>query len=121
MKKTKPSTQTSRFKRHFNAQIDTRRADVILIICFFISGLTDAGAYNAWKVFLSMQVSYATFLPQYFWLGCMAVLQRGGKSGTFPELVFGCRGRDAFLTGVLQWEVGFVQDLDLLDEGLPVA
>lgn len=75
--KSKDSSRSSRFKRHFNAQIDTRRADVILIICFFISGLTDAGAYNAWNVFLSMQVSYAVFLPSVG-MGFMAILQRGG-------------------------------------------
>lgn len=65
MAKSKTSTWNFRMKRHFNAQIDTRRADVILIICFFISGLTDAGAYNAWNVFLSMQVSYTAFFSAF--------------------------------------------------------
>ncbi|TID22091.1 hypothetical protein E6O75_ATG10885 [Venturia nashicola] len=61
MAKSIPSTWSSKFKRHFNAQIDTKRADIILIICFFVSGLTDSGAYNAWNIFLSMQTGNTIF------------------------------------------------------------
>ncbi|QDS71856.1 hypothetical protein FKW77_009993 [Venturia effusa] len=61
MAKKKSATRNSTLKRYLNAQIDTRRADVVLIICFFISGLTDAGAYNAWRIFLSMQTGNTIF------------------------------------------------------------
>lgn len=39
-----------------NTNIHTNRADVLLIISFFISGMIDAGAYNAYECFTSMQV-----------------------------------------------------------------
>lgn len=47
---------TARLARHLTAEINTRHADLVLIVCFFVSGLIDAGAYNAFYVFTSLQV-----------------------------------------------------------------
>lgn len=43
-------------KDYLTADIDTRWADLILIVCFLIAGLIDSGAYNAYECFTSMQV-----------------------------------------------------------------
>jgi hypothetical protein len=45
-------------KQYLEAEITTRWADLTLIVCFFISGIIDAGAYNAYECFCSMQVCH---------------------------------------------------------------
>ncbi len=52
----KNSSHLSSFARRLNEPIDTRWADLVLLVCFFVSGLVDAGAYNAYENFASMQV-----------------------------------------------------------------
>lgn len=54
--KTTDVSMSAKLKEHVNADIDTRWADLVLIVCFFISGSIDAGAYNAYECFSSMQV-----------------------------------------------------------------
>jgi hypothetical protein len=46
-----------RTKTYLTADVSTRWADLVLMVCFFISGLVDSGAYNAYSCFVSMQVS----------------------------------------------------------------
>ena len=48
---------TTKLKAFLVADVDTRWADLILIVLFFISGSIDAGAYNAYECFTSMQVT----------------------------------------------------------------
>jgi hypothetical protein len=50
-------------KAYLSADISTGWADLVLLACFFISGMVDAGAYNAYECFVSMQV-------------CLSVLSR---------------------------------------------
>ncbi|KAK3697798.1 hypothetical protein LTR37_017263 [Vermiconidia calcicola] len=52
---------SAKLKRYLNADIGTRWADMILVVCFFISGLIDAGAYNAYGCFSSMQTGNTVF------------------------------------------------------------
>lgn len=42
-------------RRYLNAQIDTKWADLILLACFFCSGLIDSMAFNMYGCFVSMQ------------------------------------------------------------------
>ncbi|OTB01059.1 hypothetical protein M426DRAFT_225329 [Hypoxylon sp. CI-4A] len=42
--------------------ISRRHSDVILLICSFISGSCDSGAFNAWSCFVSMQTGNTIFL-----------------------------------------------------------
>ncbi|KAK5118858.1 hypothetical protein LTR62_000067 [Meristemomyces frigidus] len=42
---------------YLNTNIATRHTDLILIVCFAVSGLIDSGAYNAYTCFMSMQPS----------------------------------------------------------------
>ena len=51
-------SRIARTKQYLTADIDTQWADLILIVGFFISGLIDAGAYNAYQNFASMQVKH---------------------------------------------------------------
>ena len=55
-----PKAPTSNLKKatsYLTADISTRWADLVLMVNFFISGLVDSGAYNAYSCFVSMQVS----------------------------------------------------------------
>jgi len=55
-----PPSATGRLQRtksYLTADISTRWADLVLMVCFFVSGLVDSGAYNAYSCFVSMQVS----------------------------------------------------------------
>ena len=54
--KNEDASPYTKFTNHLTSDIDVGRADLILIICFFISGLIDAGAYNAYECFTGMQV-----------------------------------------------------------------
>lgn len=50
----KPSCP-SRILQYFLVELDPRHADVILVVCGFVSGLVDGLSFNAWGSFSSMQ------------------------------------------------------------------
>ena len=55
-----PPSDTSSSEKatsYLMADVSTRWADLVLMVNFFISGLVDSGAYNAYSCFVSMQVS----------------------------------------------------------------
>lgn len=54
--KSVPS-RLQRSKAYLMCDVDTRWTDSILIFCYFLSGMIDAGAYNAYECFVSMMVS----------------------------------------------------------------
>jgi hypothetical protein len=56
--RTKSISTGARLKDHLMAEVDTRWAELILIVYFFISGTIDAGAYSAYECFCSMQVRF---------------------------------------------------------------
>jgi hypothetical protein len=39
-----------------------RHSDLVLLLCSFIAGLCDSGAFNAWSCFVSMQTGTCTIL-----------------------------------------------------------
>lgn len=41
--------------RYLASDINTKRADIVLIICSFVSGLVDGMSFTAWGSFASMQ------------------------------------------------------------------
>lgn len=41
--------------RYLASDINTKRADIVLIICGFVSGLVDGVSYTSWGSFASMQ------------------------------------------------------------------
>jgi hypothetical protein len=47
---------TDHAKRYLNEDLDTQYTDFILLFCFLLTGIIDAGAYNAYQVFVSMVV-----------------------------------------------------------------
>lgn len=51
------ATKSQKLQQYLLADVSTRWADLILIVCFLISGLVDSGAYNAYSCFVSMQAS----------------------------------------------------------------
>lgn len=44
-----------RVRRYFMQSIRVQNAYLPLLVCCFITGLIDAGSYNAWSVFMGMQ------------------------------------------------------------------
>lgn len=66
---TKPSksntttlpSRTTRLRTFLNTPIHKPRADLPLIASFFVSGMVDAGAYNAYSCFTSMQTGNTVF------------------------------------------------------------
>ncbi|KAJ5542748.1 hypothetical protein N7535_005172 [Penicillium sp. DV-2018c] len=74
---TDDNTIRSTLSRHFQANIHTAHADIILIICSFVGGLVDGLSFNAWGSFSSMQTGNTVFLalgasgqptyPAYLW------------------------------------------------------
>ena len=47
--------KSPRCRRYLTATIDTHHADLPLLACCFVTGIIDAGAYNAWGTFMGMQ------------------------------------------------------------------
>ncbi|GLA33286.1 hypothetical protein AnigIFM63309_000109 [Aspergillus niger] len=70
--------------RHFQAEIDTRYADIVLVVCGFVSGLVDGLSFNAWGSFSSMQTGNTLFIalgassqpryPAYLWAKSLIAL-----------------------------------------------
>ncbi|KAL8798683.1 MAG: hypothetical protein Q9182_006469 [Xanthomendoza sp. 2 TL-2023] len=50
---------SKRLRRYLTAPIDTHHADLPLLACCFVTGIIDAGAYNAWGTFMGMQTGTA--------------------------------------------------------------
>jgi hypothetical protein len=45
----------SRWKRHLTAHVSRDWADLILILCYLITGLLDSASISVWGSFVSMQ------------------------------------------------------------------
>jgi hypothetical protein len=43
--------------------ISLRHADLVFLVCYFVSGILDSSAYNAWTCFVSMQTGTSTMPP----------------------------------------------------------
>ncbi|KAF7548520.1 hypothetical protein G7046_g8652 [Stylonectria norvegica] len=67
------------------ADIDTRWADLLLLICFFIAGLVDSAAFSMYGCFVSMQTGNTIFvglgvsgqpenLPPQAWARCLLAI-----------------------------------------------
>lgn len=41
--------------RYLAQDVNTEHADLIFLVCYFLSGLSDCAAYRAWGCFVSMQ------------------------------------------------------------------
>lgn len=105
----KPSSPSrlEQTKHHLNASVSSRWTDLVLIICFAISGLIDSGAYNAYSCFTSMQTGNTVFAalgvsdlpissPKYAWTksvtSVVSFLAGAGVIGVFHRF-FGERKR----------------------------
>jgi hypothetical protein len=58
--------ETSRgpVQRYFNRELDVAYMSIVIILCFFISGLIDSVAFNSWNCFVDMQTG--TGLPHTY-------------------------------------------------------
>ncbi|RGP77953.1 hypothetical protein FLONG3_3910 [Fusarium longipes] len=93
----KGGSQSSVQKR-FTAEIDTRWADVLLLVCFFIAGLVDSAAFNMYGCFVSMQTGNTIFvglgvshqpenLPSKAWSRCLVAIVCFGVGALFFSTV----------------------------------
>lgn len=64
----------ARWRRYWNGDVDPKWADLLLILCFFISGMVDSVAFNVWSCFASMQTGmysdYLLFLSLFLLVKC---------------------------------------------------
>ncbi|KAL9008543.1 MAG: hypothetical protein Q9173_006341 [Seirophora scorigena] len=49
------SRDGKQLRKYLLAPVNLRHADLPLLACCFVTGITDAGAYNAWGTFMGMQ------------------------------------------------------------------
>jgi len=42
-------------RKHLSSSISLKHADLPLLVCCYVTGLIDAGAFNAWGIFMGMQ------------------------------------------------------------------
>ncbi|KAM7184841.1 duf1275 domain protein [Naviculisporaceae sp. PSN 640] len=52
----------ARWKPHFMVQVRRERADVLLILCFLITGLLDSSCISVWGSFVSMQTGNSVYI-----------------------------------------------------------
>lgn len=52
---SKRHSSIDRLRHYFAQKIRVENAYLPLLVCCFITGLIDAGSYNAWQVFMGMQ------------------------------------------------------------------
>lgn len=55
----------SRWNRHLKEDVSRQRADLVLILCYLITGLLDSASISVWGSFVSMQTGQPTN-PLYF-------------------------------------------------------
>ncbi|KAK5174057.1 uncharacterized protein LTR77_001137 [Saxophila tyrrhenica] len=55
------ASTSEKVKDYLMADVAVRWADLVLVVCFFVSGVIDAGAYNAYENFASMQTGNTVF------------------------------------------------------------
>ena len=51
----KAGDRSVRARHYLNEKIRVDNAYIPLLVCCFLTGLIDAGSYNAWQVFMGMQ------------------------------------------------------------------
>ncbi|KAL9096790.1 MAG: hypothetical protein Q9163_006420 [Psora crenata] len=59
---TPPPSRRQRLRAHLAADVTTDHADILFLLCCFISGLVDSTIYNAYGTFVSMQTGNTIFL-----------------------------------------------------------
>lgn len=64
--------------RYLAQDVNTDHADLIFLVCYFLSGLSDSSAYRAWGCFVSMQTGKIfNTLPIYIYWSIL----EGGRGG----------------------------------------
>lgn len=58
----KKASSSHRFKRYMTAKIDPKHGDLVLLVCFLVTGLLDSSAVNVWGAFVSMQTGNSIYL-----------------------------------------------------------
>lgn len=53
----------TRLRLRFTSDIDSKWGDIILLACFFTTGMVDAIAFNTWNCFVGMQTGWSTTAP----------------------------------------------------------
>jgi len=57
-----PQTMTRRFRSHMLADIDPVHGDLVLLVCYAITGLLDSSSISIWSSFVSMQTGNTVYL-----------------------------------------------------------
>jgi len=83
-----PATLLQKAKSHLSADVSTRWADLVLMVCFMMSGLVDSCAYNAYSCFVSMQVSNFSikkFYPYCKWSHLLTAISQNRQETPYSS------------------------------------
>lgn len=58
----KPDSLASRWRRHLAVDVSRDWADLVLIMCYFITGLLDSSSISVWGSFVSMQTGNTVYI-----------------------------------------------------------
>ena len=53
--KSPPRSMLSRFRKSMNDQVSRSWADLVLLLCYVVTGLLDSSSTQVWGTFVSMQ------------------------------------------------------------------
>lgn len=59
-----PTGLTSRLSKHLTVDVSRDWADVVLILCYFSTGLLDSSSISVWGSFVSMQTGTTADQPE---------------------------------------------------------
>lgn len=51
----KPASRLSKWRKQFGAEVSRDWADVVLLLCYVVTGLLDSASTQVWGAFVSMQ------------------------------------------------------------------
>lgn len=59
---SKPRSVVSRFRKQMTAEVSRSWADVVLLLCYVVTGLLDSASTQVWGAFVSMQTGWSSLL-----------------------------------------------------------
>jgi len=55
----------TRLRLRFDSDIDSKWADLVLLGCFYTTGMVDAIAFNTWSCFVGMQTGWSSLAADF--------------------------------------------------------
>lgn len=62
--RNKPRSVVSKLRRQMTAEVSRSWADVVLLLCYVVTGLLDSASTQVWGAFVSMQTGWSTLVHE---------------------------------------------------------